>query len=161
MVISNKGLARLRFLRDFTYVFHRVRADRRSSRKQYHAAMDDVRRCYALLRMPVGHPEAPIDLTLKAGYLALRTEQYELAVWCTIHVVSDLRQGRGAYTRAERAHLDHYAKQIGSRAAYLGATPVPWPAPPARPHRPPGKIGLDLQQGYPVNYEPGNDGARP
>ena len=103
-----------------------TRAQHRASRKEYDSAMADVRRCYTIIGKDYGSEKAPISLNVFAALTALRTGAYELCIGASTVAIVQLREGRGRYNSAERAHLDRYARVVAERAAFLGEATLPW-----------------------------------
>ena len=127
-----------------------ARAVNRTSRNEYGSAMADIRRCYRLIGEDYASDRAPIHLNVLAALVALRTAAYALAIGSSTVVVVQLREGRGNYNSAERAHLDRYARMVAERAAYLSGSSVPW-APSAENRRPiEGKIRGAILNAFPL-----------
>lgn len=112
--------------RRLSYLLRRDRAQRLAADGDYAAAMIEIRLCYGVLGLSFPSPDAPIELNLMAGLLALRLEGHEQAIWCATLAVAALREGRGRYSPAERSHLDIYARKVGNRAAWEARSSSPW-----------------------------------
>lgn len=141
----------MKLVRAISCAFHMARAEAHASRAEYGLAMQHVRSCYALCHAAaVPSSEVPITVNLLTAFLALRLGQNETAVMCSSHVVAELRAGRGKLTPAERAHLDRYARMVGNRAAYLGASAPPWSSDSATGPLPEGKVRQAIKAAFPL-----------
>jgi hypothetical protein len=125
-------------------------AQHRAATGGYAAAAISLERIYDLIGVRMPSSEAPIELNLLAGLVALRLGRRGLAVECAALGVSQLRDGKGRYTPAERAHLEQYARQVGDRAAWEAGRPDPWcdyPETPAPPHD---RVSARLRSRFPL-----------
>jgi hypothetical protein len=137
-------------LRRFKVALLMTRAQQRAARQEYDLAMADVRRCYSIIGEEYGSERAPVQLNVLAALTALRTGAYDLSVGCSIVAIVQLREGRGHYNRAERAHLDRYARIVAERAVYLGGPTVPWDESATSREPIPGRVSWHIRNTYPL-----------
>ena len=128
-----------------------TRAQQRAARKEYDLAMADVRRCYKLVGKDYGSDKAPVHLNILAALIALRTGAYDLCIGSSTVAIVQLREGRGRYSRAERAHLDRYARIVAERAAYLGGSAVPWVTSATSREQIPGRVSHYVRTSFPLS----------
>jgi len=127
-----------------------TRAQERVSRKEYDLAMADVSRCYKIVGKDYGSDKAPVHLNILAALTALRTGAYDLSIGVSTVAIVQLREGRGRFSRAERAHLDRYARVVAERAAYLGGSAVPWDTSATMREPIPGRVGRYVRTSFPL-----------
>jgi hypothetical protein len=127
-----------------------TRAQERLARQQYDLAMADVRRCYTIVGKDYGSAKAPVHLNILAALTALRTGAYDLSIGVSAVAIAQLREGSGRFTRAERAHLDRYARVVAERAAYLGGSAVPWDTSTTIREPTVGRVGLYVRTSFPL-----------
>lgn len=125
-------------------------AQHRAARGDYAASAISLERIYDLIEMRMPSSEAPIDLNLLAGLVALRLERRSLAIQCAALAVTQLRNGKGRYTPAERAHLEQYARQVGDRTAWEAGRPDPWCDHSEMPAPPHGRVSARLRSRFPL-----------
>jgi hypothetical protein len=114
--------------------------------------MNELKRCYELRgATTIPSSNLPPTVNLRAAFFAFRLGNYDNAMMGASHVVSDLLAMQGRYNAAERAHLDKYARRLGSRAAYQRGVGAPWPASTADYPTPEGKIGLGIRLRFQLN----------
>ncbi|WP_374347204.1 hypothetical protein [Phenylobacterium sp.] len=116
----------------------------------YAAAAISLERIYDLIGFRMPSPEAPIELNLLAGLVALRLERRGLAIQCAAVAVTQMRDGKGRFTPAERAHLERYARQVGDRAAWEAGRPHPWCDHPETPAPLSGRVSARLRARFPL-----------
>lgn len=139
----------LRLYRGLKCALHMARADDEAASGRYDKAMHQLSRCYELFdarTMPSS--DVPPTLNLRAAFFSFRLGEHQNALMGASLVVSELRAMRGRYNAAERAHLDQYARMLGSRAAYEQGVGAPWPLSSADYPTPQGKIRLTIQSRF-------------
>ena len=141
----------LNLVRKIKCALHMAKATSATARGDYETAMGEISRCYALCgATTVPSSNVPVTVNLLAALLALRLGAHDEAVLRASHVVAELRAMRGRYNPAERAHLDRYAKIVGTRAASLGGSATPWSTDFPNDPMPAGKVSATLMSRFPI-----------
>lgn len=139
------------FYRNLKCAVHIGLAEQETARGRYTKALNEIKRCYELRGATTApSSDVPPTTNLLAALVAFRLEEYDNALMGASHVVSELRAMRGRYNAAETAHLDKYARRLGSRAAYERGVGAPWPVASANYPTPKGKIRPFIRSRFPL-----------